>query len=397
MLEIRTLVVEDDDRYALFELEMLRSVGEPKFIAERVIRLKDAKDRLTRTNFDLVLLDLFLPDSSELGALIEITHSFPLVPIVILTGIGDESMGIEAIKEGANDYLLKDQLTQRLFPRVLLYAIERKRNEVEKLKLLENERKARIAAEHAVKSRDAFLLIASHELLTPLTCLQMQIQLFRNSLEGKLAAESGHFKSLTNMSVAIEYDIQRFGSLINTLMEFSQFQLGKIVLHKNNFNLTTLVKEVIMRLGNELRAAGCKLHVIGDSQVTGQWDRMRFEEVISNLLMNAVKYAPGSTIYINITSDRNTARLEIQDNGPGIPDDAKARIFDQFERATSRKGVPGLGLGLYIVQQIIRSHHGTISVQSTLGKGTTFIIQVPKVQANSSNNSDDTYELKRNS
>ena len=143
MQEVRTLVVENDDGYAKFELEILHRVPDPKFIVERVIRLDEAKERLRLGNIDLVLLDLFLPDSVGLEALVQIHHSFPLVAIVVLTGLGDENLGITATQEGANDYLLKDQLNQRLFSRVLLYAIERKHNEIIRLKLLEAERKAR--------------------------------------------------------------------------------------------------------------------------------------------------------------------------------------------------------------------------------------------------------------
>ena len=379
MSDIKTLVIEDDDNYSKFEIQLLSSVNEPKFILERAAKLGDAKKLLAHGNFELVILDLFLPDSSGLDTLIQIHQSFPMVSIVVLTGIGDEQFGLKAIKEGADDYLVKDQLNQSLFSRVLLYAIERKKNEVLRLKMFEAEKKAHEEAEHVIRVRDEFLLIAGHELKTPLSSLKLHIQLFEKNLRQTIATETDRFKSLINMSANINLDIVRFSNLINSLMELSQFQSGKISLKKEFFNLTTLVNEVFKSLENELLAAECNVRIDGDLEVTGIWDHVRFEEVLINLIMNAIKYAPHSQLVLTIKSDGDNARLEVQDNGSGISDEFKLKIFNRFERDTKEKGILGLGLGLYIVQQIIHFHGGTISVESKLGVGTNFIIKVPKM------------------
>lgn len=378
MWEVKTLLVEDDDAYGEFELEMLRRVENPRYTVERVVRLRDAEKRLADGGIDLVLLDLFLPDSSGLEALVQIHRSFPSVTIVVVTGMGDEEMGIRAIQEGAQDYLLKDQMNPRLFTRVLLYAIERKRNEILRLTLIEAERKARAEAEHAIQIRDEFLLIANHELKTPLTCLRLQIQVFEKEFREAIPPELARAKSLAMMFSSIDRSIGRLSVLMDTLMDLSQFQTGQIHLKKTQVNLIDLVNEVILRIQTEVNAAGCSVRVLGDSQVSGWWDPLRFEEVITNLLMNAVKYAPRSPIEVKISGVGDYAQLEVRDEGPGISDEAMGRIFNRFERAEAGKGVMGLGLGLYLAQQIVRFHGGVISVHRNQGKGVTFVVRLPK-------------------
>jgi signal transduction histidine kinase len=139
------------------------------------------------------------------------------------------------------------------------------------------------------------------------------------------------------------------------------------------------VKETVSRFSHEAQAARCPVQVIHTGPVTGNWDRMRCEQVLVNLLSNAIKYAPRSPIQIKVEARDDLARLEFRDFGPGIPKEKQERIFERYERVTNVRHTAGLGLGLFIVRQIIQAHHGKIWVESPAGPapGVAFIVELP--------------------
>jgi len=137
------------------------------------------------------------------------------------------------------------------------------------------------------------------------------------------------------------------------------------------------VREVVERWRDEASRAGCQLHVDAPAPVRGRWDPLRIDQVIENLLGNAIKYAPGKPVRISVAARGDLAELCVSDDGPGIPPGAEARIFRRFERATDVRNYGGLGLGLYIVREIVEAHGGTISVDTAAGKGATFRVALP--------------------
>jgi len=243
---------------------------------------------------------------------------------------------------------------------------------------LASERHSREKSEKAIASRDEFLSLASHELRTPLTALKLQLQMVerKTKFDEKHAAQAGPITE--SMGLALR-QIESLVSLVDELLDTSRIQTGQFTLVRHNEDLANIVEEVVAKLSESLRAAGCPVTLDLAPKVIGYWDRRRIEQIIANLLSNSIKYAPRSKIHIKTAKAGSKARLIIEDSGPGIAKDMQAKIFDRFERVHVNDGLGGLGLGLYIVRGIVEAKGGSITVESELQKGTKFIIEIPLV------------------
>jgi PAS domain S-box-containing protein len=232
--------------------------------------------------------------------------------------------------------------------------------------------------ERAVRLRDEFLSVASHELKTPLTSLTLAVQ----GLERVLGGARGGVGPSVDLSLrALEIagrQANRLGQLVGALLDVTRIQAGRLTLTLETVDLGALVQEVTTRMANDLQKSACALSLQAAPQVTGRWDRSRLDQVVTNLLSNAIKFGAGSPVEIRVTGNPTTARLTIRDRGIGVPRDARERIFRRFERAVSMEHYGGLGLGLYIVRRIIEAHGGTVGVESEPGAGATFSVSLPR-------------------
>ena len=242
--------------------------------------------------------------------------------------------------------------------------------------VLKQEQEARQEAQKAVAIREEFLSVASHELKTPLTALTLQIQLINRLVKQDRLKDLSLEKCsvLTRLS---EQNLLRFSKLIDDLLDVTRISRGHLTIEKEEINLTELVKEVIDRFQMELQSSGSTIEFKYDADVNGYWERLRIDQVITNLLSNAIKFGEGKKILISLHVTNDIARLTVQDFGLGISKENQKRIFEQFERAVSSKSFGGLGLGLYIVKQIVEGHAGRITVDSEPGKGSKFIVELP--------------------
>lgn len=227
----------------------------------------------------------------------------------------------------------------------------------------------------AIHARELFLSIASHELKTPLTSLKLQAQI------RKRAVDRGEFErfapeKLPKLLAEDEKQINRILKLVEDMLDISRIQAGKLSLNLESFDLSAQVRELLDRFSAMIQSAGCTVSFVGDP-VVGTWDRFRMEQIITNLLTNAIKYGAGSPIVIELRAEPHVAVLSIRDHGIGIAPEDHARIFGQFERVASSNGAAGFGLGLYIVKQLVDSHGGRIAVSSELKKGATFSLELP--------------------
>ncbi len=236
---------------------------------------------------------------------------------------------------------------------------------------IDDQKKVQLELSKAVDVRDEFLSIASHELKTPLTSLKLQLEMQERRL-GSSKYES-ELKS-TKMS---SRQVDRITRLIDDMLDVSRITSGKMAMKVEECSLNEIVSEVHARLNAQAEAAKCIVTLKFCEEVRGYWDRFRLEQVVTNLYTNAIKYAQGGPVTILVRKVKNQAILSVQDKGLGISLENQSRIFGQFERAANKNEISGLGLGLYISQQIVEMHKGSIRVESELGKGANFIVELP--------------------
>ena len=232
-------------------------------------------------------------------------------------------------------------------------------------------------AQRAITVRDEFLSVASHELKTPLTSLKLQAQMTEMKLKKDPAATLTQ-PVIGKLLSQFNRQIDRIGHLIDDMLDISRLGSGKLSLTPEWFDLSDLVAEVGERLAPQFALANCQLQFEKTCEATGSWDRFRMEQVLTNLLTNAVKFSPASTIRVSVSIVENGIRVSVLDQGRGIAETDQERIFQQFERAVSANEVSGLGLGLYIVRQIVQMHGGEIRVKSELWVGSEFYFTLPK-------------------
>lgn len=240
---------------------------------------------------------------------------------------------------------------------------------------LENARLYR-DAEEAVRARDEFLAVASHELKTPLTPLRLKLQTIERLVaRGELA--SIRPERLVEIFGGAEALLLRLVALVDDLLDVTRITTHRLKLRPEELDLSAVVREVVERHAPELVSARCEVRVDAPAPVRGRWDRIRIEQVVTNLLMNAAKYAPGARVRLAAEARGGGARLVVSDDGPGIAPEDQERIFRPFERAARYLEVSGFGLGLFIVQQVVEAHGGTVRLDSQPGEGATFTIELP--------------------
>ncbi|MFT3767438.1 MAG: ATP-binding protein [Minicystis sp.] len=251
---------------------------------------------------------------------------------------------------------------------------EQKRAEAERERLLSTEQAARAEAEEAIHARDEFLSIASHELRTPLTSMQLVVQ---SAIQAVRDAPDAEPRLSRRSLECIERQARRLNKLIDALLDVSLIQEGRLELEREETDLVAITRDVLSRFGDELRRSGSSLSFRAAAPVVGAWDRSRLDQVVTNLISNAIKYGRGEPIEVSIEAHHGRARLVVRDRGLGIPKEHMPQMFKRFERAVSARHYGGLGLGLHIVRQIVDMHGGAVAVESEPGAGSIFTVDLP--------------------
>jgi PAS domain S-box-containing protein len=240
---------------------------------------------------------------------------------------------------------------------------------------LENARLFRKAQE-ALKARDEFLSMASHDLRSPLNSLRLQLQAVRKDMQQD-AGKPCCPKKLAARVESMERQTDRMLHMMDALLDISQMTAGRLELKRQKLDLVKLVNDAVATLDEELRQSGVEIRLHAEGPVEGTWDRLRLEQVIDNLLSNAVKYGNRQPVELTVATDGHMAKFVVRDQGVGIAPEDQGRLFDRFERVRFDQDVAGYGVGLWIVRRVVEAHGGSVTVESRLGEGASFIVQLP--------------------
>ena len=223
--------------------------------------------------------------------------------------------------------------------------------------------------------REEFLTAASHELRNPLAALSLQL----GSIQREIAkARDPRGERIAKKLAKAMHALDRVGRLIDLLMDVTRINSGRFTLELTEVDLVEVVREVVARV-SEQPGSTCEVAIEADQPVVGRWDRARLDQVLTNLISNACKYGHGKPVRVALERDEGTAKIIVHDQGPGIPSEQQSRLFGRFERLTDDQNIAGIGLGLWVTRQIVDAHGGRVRVESTVGKGSSFIVELPSI------------------
>ncbi len=225
-------------------------------------------------------------------------------------------------------------------------------------------------AEEAIRLRDEFLSLAAHELKTPLTVLQLQLDTLTDRMD-----DVGH--RVTTKLQRASQSSERLASLVESLLDVSRIATGRFELAIKEFDIVDCVARIVDGMGPSADKARCELFVDCSGPIVGAWDRLRIEQALTNMLTNAIKYGAGRPVRVAVRQVDADVMVEVRDHGPGIPEAERQRLFQRFERAASIRNYGGLGLGLYLIQAIVDAHGGSVTAENVTDGGARFQIMLP--------------------
>ncbi len=365
---LRLLLAEDSDDDAVLIMRELEAGGY-RLTSTRVETARDFEQELAVHDWDLVISDYSMPQFTALDALAILKLSRqPELPFLIVSGSIGEASAVAALKAGASNYLMKDKLAE------LLPSVQR---ELKDARMRIERHAAFSALEQAVKARDEFLSIASHELKTPLASLRLQAQSLLRSARGQSARVLDDAQVQRKLEL-LDRNAERIVVLVERLLDINRVTSGKLQLTREHVDVVEIVKQTLSVMDDMFRATKTPITVDAPPRLDGNWDRDRLEAVVGNLVSNAVRYGAGKPVRIELVDDGTRAVLRVIDMGIGISAQDMPRIFGRFERAVTETHGGGLGVGLWLAKQIVEAHGGTIGVTSELLQGSTFTVILPK-------------------
>jgi len=363
------ILIVDDRPENLISLENL--LKEDDVVIYKAQSGIEALELLLKHGFALALLDVQMPEMNgfELAELMRGKEKTKNIPIIFVTaGAIDAQHTFMGYDAGAVDFLYKPLDTRIVKSKVKVF------KELEQQKLIIQDQLTQLS--QALKWRDDFLSIASHELKTPITSMRLQTQITERSLQ-KSETKSLSPEKLEKYFSTSNKQLDKLTRLIDDLLDTTRIRAGKLTVEPVEVNFSILIEDILERYEDQLQNANCLLELAIQKDVMVYCDPFRAEQVIINLISNAIKYAHGKPIAIKLSQEHGQAFVTISDSGPGIAPEKMDAIFERFKRGNKHEGISGLGLGLYIAKQVMDAHHGSITVKSTPGFGSTFTINFP--------------------
>ncbi|MDB9309585.1 hybrid sensor histidine kinase/response regulator [Aphanizomenon sp. CS-733/32] len=377
---LKILLIEDNLAEARLLQEFIKLTKSQNFGLVHVQRLQDGINQLNSQKYDVILLDLTLPDSQGLSSIPQLLQQNPSNPIIVLTNTNDEELAIEAVRQGAQDYLVKRHVNPDTLVRSVRYAVERKQfleelNQINQTLETQVEEKTTelLKSQEINQLKSEFMAMLSHDIRNPLNTILLAAGLIEK-----------YQKELTNNS-QIDY-VQLIRSAINNVSHLvdeasliGKSDSGQLPYQPHILNLENLCSELVKQ--SQLPAQEQQLNLIFTSsehcfEFLG--DETLLKHIISNLLNNAIKYSiPGGTVLFELIKQEKTVILRFQDQGIGMSEKDQKKLFQPFHRGENIGIIPGSGLGLTIVQQCVIAHRGEITVNSQVGVGSTFTVTLP--------------------
>jgi signal transduction histidine kinase len=389
-VESKLLIVDDLPENLLALEALIRGPGRAVY---RATSAEEALALLLDHEFALAILDVQMPGMNgfELAELMRGTERTRHIPIIFVSAAGRElNYAFRGYESGAVDFLHKPLDPHAVTSKVNVFVdLHRHRKaldqEMEKLaaahqkqeELVEQLRHTQRKLEHAVRMRDDFMSMVSHELRTPLNTLYLETQL-RQLHVSKGRLESFAADRLPAMIERDQRQIRNMVRLIDDMLDVTRMRRDALSIQPQPVDLAALARAVVEGLRHQAEAAGSVIGLEAPGELRGVWDEFRIEQVLTNLLTNALRYGRGKPVEMMLSQAGGIARITVRDQGIGIAPEDQERIFEQFERTDdSRKHASGLGLGLYITRKIVGLHHGRIEVESTPGQGALFKVALP--------------------
>ncbi|MBF6612418.1 MAG: hypothetical protein IVW55_04750 [Chloroflexi bacterium] len=369
---------------------LLRESHTPPFDVIHTKEAGEASNELSQKCFDAVILDAAHDADAIHKGLGGLSSAASKAALVVVSDIESLGLAVAATEAGAQDYILRGEINATSLRLRILCAIQRERRmedartgsanaEAECARLKRLIEQLPVGVMHVTErhkldqQKDEFIALASHELRTPVTSIKGFAQLAQRT------ADAAGDKRLAHALTNIEQQSDRLARLVNELLDVSRVQNGSLPFHPRRFELCEVVENVTGSI--ELITPGFTFNLdITPSHLFVNADRHRIEEVVTNLLDNAVKYSNGShTVKISAAASGDEALVAVHDEGMGIPAGQHAMVFERFYRATNAgaNARSGFGLGLFIAREIINRHGGRIWFESSEGKGSTFYFTVP--------------------
>ena len=369
--KIRVLLVEDDEDDYVLASSLLTEIHPDKFEPVWAKSYDEALSRISADRFDVCLLDYRLGSHNGLELLREARRLGFTGPLILLTGQSDQQLDFEAMRAGASDYLVKDQINAANLERSIRYSIQQKQMEAERIQRI-REQEARTQAESANKAKDEFLAMVSHELRTPLNAMLGWV--------GILKANKGDEEVYARAVDAIERSAKTQNRLVNDLLDISRIASGNLWIDRQPVLLNSVIEPAVDEAFPSAKNKSITLDVQLDESV--KWvhgDPNRLQQVVNNLLQNAIKFTPeGGRVTVRLAYLDGTAQLTVADTGKGIRSEFLPYVFDRYRQATSKERGAGVGLGLAIARHIIELHSGSITAASEGdGLGSTFSVVLP--------------------